>query len=354
MWIVGLLLLAFAQQEPEVVFRQKEALGWNAIGDGSEVHGAGGGMAFTYDVAPKKLSGIVIGAPQGFARMSSIRFAVKTDYDTAIGVLLSEKKPGGGNYAAWFWSPANVRQQIELTPADFSVTDGAGDPVDADGKLDLDQVEGVGIFDLAQFFLAMPRNPQLPLAVTQAPGKHTAVLEDFTVLSGGPSPAGGAGKSATLDAFDRGFLNWVSVGGMKLELSAAGNPLGMRAMRASYRQQEGQLSLMLRRVSNPALAKAKRLSFDIASDHDVTLMVALEMKRQGPGGGEGPRFTLPIYPPGGKEVFHVDLDLADFKGPSGKFDPAQWRSIAILDATSASGGPEGENTIWIGNIEARD
>src|SRR5271157_2575920 len=133
MWIVGLLLLAFAQQAPEVLFRQKEALGWTVLGEGSELHGSGGAMVFSYDVVPKKFSGAVIGAPQGFERMRSIRFAIKTDHDTAIGVLLSEKKPGGGNYAAWFWAPANLRQQIELTPADFSVTDGPGDPVDADG-----------------------------------------------------------------------------------------------------------------------------------------------------------------------------------------------------------------------------
>lgn len=346
--MVGLLLLALAQQEPEVLFRQKDVAGWNAVGDGSELRVSGNGLALSYDLAPSKLSGTVIGAPPDLARMRSIRFAVETDHDTAVAVLLSEKKPGGGNYAAWFWAPAKMRQQIELTPADFSVTDGVGDPVDADGKLDLDQVEGIGIFDLAQFFMGMPANPALPVAATYTPGRHTLTLEDFAIVAG---PAPSAAKSGVLDGFDRNFLDWVALGGMKLRLSRAGNPLGAPALQASYHAVEGQLGLLVRRVGDPALAKAKRLSFDIASEHEVTLVVALEMKKQTPGGGEGPRFSIPIYPPGGKEVFHVDLNLADFKGPAGAFDPSQWRSIAILDP---GGDGEADNTIWIGRIEARE
>jgi hypothetical protein len=353
--MVGLLLLAFAQQGPEVLFRQTEGIAaWTTLGDGSELRTSGSTMVLSYDVAPKKLSGAVMGAPEGFERMRSIRFAIESDHDTAMAVLLSEKKPGGGNYAAWFWAPAHVRQQIELTPADFSVTDGAGDPVDADGKLDLDQVQGIGIFDLAQFFLAMPRNPALPIAANETPGRHTLTVEDFAVVAGADAPRAAAGKSVVLDGFDRTFLDWAALGGMKLQLSAEGNPLGAHAMQASYQPQPGQLGVLVRRIGDPALGKAKRLSFDIASEHEVTLVIALEMKKQGPGGGEGPRFSLPIYPPGGKEVFHVDLDLADFKGPVGAFDPAQWRSLAILDASAAEGGAGESNTIWIGKIEARN
>ncbi len=79
-------------------------------------------------------------------------------------------------------------------------------------------------------------------------------------------------------------------------------------------------------------------------------MVALEMSK--PGGGQGPRYTMPIYPPGGREVFHVDLKLDSFDGPEGHFDPARWRTIAILDITASGGGAEGPNTLWIGNLQA--
>ena len=352
MWLPGLLCLAFFfQQEPDLLFRQHDILGWHALGDGSSLKASGEAMVYSYEVAAKKFSGVVMGAPPDLSRMRSIRFSVQADHDTAMAVLLSEKKPGGGNYVAWFWTPANVRQQIELTPADFTVTDGEGDPVDADGKLDLDQVEGIGIFDLAQFFLAMPR--AIPVVMPGLEGNHSFTLENFSIAAGdlsAPAPP----APAALDRFDRGFLAWAALGDMKLQLSQAGKPLGAHALQASYHQQDGQVELLVRRVAPSAFPKASRLSFDIASEHDVTLMVSLEMQRPAGKAGEGPRFSLPIYPPGGREVFHVDLSLADFKGPAGVFNPAQWRTIAIVDATAAEGGGGQDNTIWIGNLEARN
>ena len=102
----------------------------------------------------------------------------------------------------------------------------------------------------------------------------------------------------------------------------------------------------MRRVANAQLAAAKRLVFDVASEREATLLVVVEMPQ--PGGGTGPRFTMPVYPPGGREVFHVDLKLEDFQG-AGQFDPARWRTLAILDMSGADGGP---NTLWIGNLAA--
>ncbi len=60
--------------------------------------------------------------------MKSLRFRARTDHDTTIGVVLSERKPGGGNYVAMFWSPANSWQQVELTPRDFALSDSPTDP----------------------------------------------------------------------------------------------------------------------------------------------------------------------------------------------------------------------------------
>jgi hypothetical protein len=65
---------------------------------------------------------------------------------------------------------------------------------------------------------------------------------------------------------------------------------------------------------------------------------------------KGSRYNLTVYPPGGREVFHVNLKLADFEGP-GKLDPAQLKSLAISDITVASGGAPASNTIWIGKVE---
>ena len=92
---------------------EKEASGWTATGDGAEVHSthdaasvrAGhAALEFSYDLGPKKFAGAVLGAPESFASMRSLRFWARSDHNTAVGVLLSEKKPSGGNYVAWFWA----------------------------------------------------------------------------------------------------------------------------------------------------------------------------------------------------------------------------------------------------------
>lgn len=334
--------MGLAQSSDGVMLRenfQGDTGTWKAMGERASVRPAEAapGMVFSYDLAPKTHSGIVTAVPADFAGMQRMRLHVKTDHATAMGVLLSEKKPGGGNYTAWFWSPADTWQWIELTPADFTVNDGEGDPQDADGKLDLGDVEGVGLFDLGQFFSQVPA-ANFPMAVHVDAGRHNATMDAFEVYS---TPAA---------APARGFLDWVTLGQMDLKLNSGPNPLNKPALEAHYQEVDGQYQLLLRRISGAAMAKSKRLVFDIASDRDVTLMLAVEMSK--PGGGQGPRYTVPIYPPGGREVFHVNLDLADFHG-DGKFDPARWRTFSIVDITTAGGGAPAPNTLWIGNMEVQ-
>jgi hypothetical protein len=313
--------------------------GWVIMGSGT-VHAIDHALALTYEPRPKQVAVAILPAPPSFARMQRIRFRVRSDYDTALGVLLSEKAPGG-RYMAWFWAPANTWQEIELTPADFILSDGPGDPVDPDGKLDTESIEGVGLFDLAPFFAGAPENPEFPVVVNRPSGSHTILMENFEVLSGARASA----AVGIIDTFDRGFLQWVTLGGMDLRLSAADNPLGVRALQAKYPQVEGQFELLTRRLSNLDLSKAASLLFDIASDNESTLIISLESK-------QGSRHNQTIYPPGKREVFHVNLKLADFEGP-GKLDPTQLKSIAITDITAAGGGAPSSNTIWIGKVETR-
>jgi hypothetical protein len=333
---------ATAQQSPDVVLHQTfetDTAGWAAFGQGAAVHVTNHALALTYEVRPKQIAAAFLSVSAAFARLQQLRFRVKSDHDTALGVILSEKQPGGGNYNAWFWAPANTWQDIELAPADFVASDGPTDPVDADGKLDTDSLQGIGIVDIAQLFAGAPDNPEFPVVIDRASGAHTILVEDFQVL-GTPRQHPAAG---VIDTFDRGFLQWVTLGGMELKLSTADNPLGKRALQAKYQQVEGQFELLTRRLSNFDLSKAASLAFDIASEQESTMVISLELK-------QGGRYNLTIYPPGRREVFHVNVKLADFEGP-GKLDPAQLKSLTIADITSANGGAPATNTIWIGKVE---
>src|SRR5206468_11701111 len=123
------------------------AQNWMAMGQGGHVRLADGSLEFTYEVKPKQFAMAVMPAPPETAKLTRLRFRIKADHDTAVAMLLSERKPGGGNYLATFWCAADVWQPIELAPSDFAAADGPNDPVDSNGKLDLDQVEGIGLVD---------------------------------------------------------------------------------------------------------------------------------------------------------------------------------------------------------------
>jgi hypothetical protein len=358
--------LAFAQQGQDLILNQvfeTDTAGWAAMGPTAALRvvpervspNRSGALSLAYEISPGKFAGAGLAVLGKLAGMQRLRLSVRADHDTAVGLLLSEKKPGGGDYAAWFWAPAGAWQDVELTPADFSLNTGPNDPADPDGKLDLDQVQGIGIFDLACLFSALPESPNFPIIVSRAAGSHTLLLGRFQVLGG--SPAAIAGNPRLIDGFDRGFLEWITLGGMTLQLSAQGNPLGGPALQAAYEQSEGKYALLTRRLSHLDLSKTKRLAFDIASERDAVLVVSLELKQ--PGGSNGPRYNLTIFPPADRKPFRVNLHLSDFErdpnspvpGPA-RVDASRLNSLAITDVTTAAGGESGPNTIWIGHLEA--
>lgn len=352
LFVAGLFAgLALAQE-------RLDTAAWTAMGQGGNVHVHGEAMEFTYQLGTSRFSAAVLPVTSGLEGVGRIRFRAKADHDTAIALSLSEKKPGGGDYTAWFWAPADRWQQIELTPADFILNDGPKDPVDSDGKLDLDQVVGVGLLDVGYFFSMAAKNPNFPIAVARSSGEHTLLVESLQLLSGESARASvGVEDAITIDAFERGFLQWVTLGGMNLRLSETDNPLGVQSMEASYEQSEGPYPILVRRLANLDLAKARRLVFDVASEREATLVVSLELKK--PGSSQGPRYNATIFAPEGRKMFHVNVRLSDFEPDANsreasltKLEPSRLKSLAITDITVASGGEGGANTIWIGNVRA--
>src|ERR1051325_9670415 len=85
------------------------------------------------------------------SKAKSFKFWIRTDHATPVGFTLQEKD--GGRYNALFSTPKGVWQQVELSVADFQADTNKDAPKDPDGKLDMDQVEGVGIIDVAQIFV---------------------------------------------------------------------------------------------------------------------------------------------------------------------------------------------------------
>src|SRR2546423_549636 len=79
---------------------------WMPFGQNATVHKTGNTVTLDYKVVRGQLGLAILQTPDGrLAGMTHLQLRVKTDVSTVIGVMLSEKKPGGGDYATLFWSP---------------------------------------------------------------------------------------------------------------------------------------------------------------------------------------------------------------------------------------------------------
>jgi len=340
-----------------------ETEGWMAMGgtasvkvthDASAIKSGAGALAYTYSLDGEGFGAAIlpVGARK-VAEMRGVRFWVKSDHDTAVGVLLSEKKPGG-NYTAIFWAPKDVWQRVDLNLADFAANDGPTDPVDPDGKLDTDQVEGVGLIDLSALFNHVPA--EAPMVVTHSTGSHTLYIDDFEIPS---TPAAEAPKPMTVDRFDRSFSSWFTLGGISISvLSSTDNPIGGPALLASIQAADGKIAILTRRVNGPSIAGAKRIAFDVAADHEGTFILSIEVEKKGSATGQGPRYNFMFYPPDGRKVFRVNVSLTDFdhddnspEDPASKLEAGRIKTISIGDITAMAGGASGPNKIWIGPVE---
>lgn len=317
-------------------------------------------LAFDYKIEPKQFAAAVLPVTGGaLAEMKLLKFWIKTDSATAIAVILSEKKPEGGNYNAIFWSPKDTWHQVELTPDDFAPSDGPNDPRDPDGKLDLDQVEGVGIIDLGQFLSTLAEKPDFPIMVDPRSGSHTFYVDDFVALAEAPSaPPSPDAQAVTIDDFHRPSLSWLTLGGAELSLSTGGSPVAGRALEAQYFQSEGRFVLITHAVGRLDLRNAVRLDFDIASVKDARLILSLEKRRA--GASQGPRYTTTLDVPGNSKPVHQSISFADLTldengpaDPDGKLNPDQIKSISLTDITGAFSHEQQQNTIWIAQMRAQ-
>ncbi len=341
---------------------ESDTEGWMVMGAsgsvkvGKEAKSGSGALQFTYSLDNKGISSLIFPAGVGnLTGMRRIRFWVKADHDTPIAVVLAEKKPGGGDYAAVLWAPKNVWQRVDLALSDFVASDGPTDPVDSNGKLDTDQIEGIGIIDFSSVFNQLPA--ESPMIVEKKVGAHTLLIDDFEILDSANAATAKPGV-ILIDSFDRGFSEWMTFGGMSLSLSPNDNPVGGPALVASIRGVEGKLALIVRRINPAEIAGAKRLTFEIAAEHEGTFAISIETKKPGATAGQGPRYNFMVNPPEGRKVFRVDVGLADFEhdenspnDPAGKLEASRIQSIAIGDITALTGAAVADNRIWIGRVE---
>ncbi|HEY3841261.1 MAG TPA: hypothetical protein VGL72_32040 [Bryobacteraceae bacterium] len=313
-------------------------------------------LAFDYVIGSKRFGAAILPVePAVLTGMEQLHFWIRTDYPTTVAVILSEK--GGGNYTAMMWSPGAVWQEVKVEPRDFTLGERPNDPPDPDGKLDVDQLRGIGLADLGQLFGAALPDTRLPVALSRNPGNHTLLVSDFEVLNG----IAESKDSLLVDKFDAPQISWLNPSGAALRLDASGDHAPGPALEMTYDDAGGAVVYIARNLPPAIAANVTHISFDIASEKPAQFVFTLQEK--GSGKGEGPRYHTTVEVRGGGRTDHRDLALRAFvldengpPDPAGSLNIVNAKSLGIGDISATVSAAHGPNKIWISNLHliARD
>jgi hypothetical protein len=303
-----------------------------------------GALQFDYTIKKGDLSALALRVPlEAITKMKSLHFWVQADHATSLLLMFNEK--GGGHYQVPIAVTPNTWQEVAVAPSDLMLSEDAGSPPDPDGKLDLDQIENIGLVDIDAFLVEMAGDIS-PFDI--ATGQHTLYLSDF-VVSDAPLPAiPSAAGEVQLTSFTRPQIDWLAIGDMSVQ-KVTEKPLSGPSMKATYTQKKMKVFGMIKQIPTGAFADAKQLGFAIASKRPVTLVVQLETKNglkyktqiELGGYSEPNKYTLPFA------NFTSADDSADKNTP---LDLKQISKILFLDVTGFTNGEDQENSLWINNL----
>lgn len=304
--------------------KSTDTQGWMAFGEGATVEVKDAALQFRYTAGPAMKLAVLPMRNVDFSEMKSLRFEVKTDSPFAVGVVLAEKKPDGGNYTAIFWSNGGAWQTVNVSLADFAPTEGRNDPVDKDHKLDTDQVENLGILDFSQILGAMVKSDS-PVYAEQHDGPHVISVRNFGILRDAPA----AEPADAVDTFSRPQPGWFTFGGASLEVKEG-------ALVVRYQQRTDKGVAVTRVLPVHDYTGATHLSMDVHADHPVRLIVSI--KERNANGAEGTRHTTDVFIPASDKPDHRDIALSAFNPDRRgvKLDLKSIQSITFLDTSGES------------------
>ncbi len=364
-WIVSSLLRAAATsasaQAPLInhTFKDSDG-GWTAIGQDGKVavsHTAGitlpaaGALKFDYQIQKGGFSAINLATPlDSLTKAKSFKLRIRTDSATLIGIVLEEQD--GGRYVATCMAPKDAWQPIELATSDFILSRDPGDPVDPDGKLDMDKVHSISVFDVSEFLVQVGAdNPVLAAMLDIRKGDHTLYMDSFSIgTEAVPTSTSSLGSDVTIEAFVHPQLSWFGLGGVSLTRSS-GAPIGSAGMKAAYHQAPGKIAILNRPIPSWVFVGAKTLAFDAASLKEATLNVTFEQT-------DGGKYNMTVVVPAGSDVKHIKLALVGFqrsddsKDTATKINLGLIKSMNIIDLSGMISKADADNTLWVGPIHA--
>ena len=244
--------------------------------DAANVKEGKGSLKFDYTVKKGETNFLLLPLqPPSLVKMQSMHFWVKPDHSTSFLVYVAEKD--GGRYKTTFTCAANTWQEVSIALSDLVLSEDDGDPKDPDGKLDPDQIEGIGVVD-ADSFLAQILG-DMPNLVNLATGTHTFYINSFTIddTSLPAAPLAVPGETQ-LSSLIRPQTEWMVIGDVSVQKTTE-KPLTGPSMKIPYTQAKGRFFALLKPVKIGSFAGVTHIDFAAASKIPVSLMVQVEDTR---------------------------------------------------------------------------
>jgi hypothetical protein len=313
-----------------------------------------GALSYTYEITPKTVRVLALPRAMDLTGMKSLRLWVKCSQATAVVVGLAET--GGASYQAVAHCPAGKWQEISLNLSELVVDDPAKD---SNGKLDLDQVSSLTIFDIGGF---------LALFLPDMKGTRTMMLDDVSFSSKPVALTTGATQVTRIvpihlvDNFESPVIRWLPISvdfaeAPKFSLFEAAVAIdkdapeggGKQSLKFTHPRKGRKIHGILRNLEKVDLSKAVSIDLSLKASHDGTYFVAIEEKG-------GARYNKKVDLLLGDWKTYSwklsDFTLAeDSRDDNGKLDADQIKQITIADVTALSGGSEADEVhLWVDNV----
>jgi hypothetical protein len=313
-----------------------------------------GALAYAFQVAPGTVSVLALQRPIDLTGMKSMRLWVKCSVTTAVIIGLGESS--GASYQAAAHCTGGVWQEIAVNLDELTPDEPAKDP---NGKLDLDQVGALTVFDIGGFlatFLPDLKGPR-SLAVDDVSFSSKPVT-----ASTGPAQVTRVVPIHLVDNFETSVIRWIPISvdfsdGPKFSLFDAAVALdkdvpeggGKQSLKFSYPRKGQKIHAVMRTLEKVDLGKATAIDLALKSAHDAQVIVAIEEK-------DGSRYnrTVELHAGDWKKLSVAlgEFTLADdTQDENGRLDASQIKQVSIVDASTLLGGSEAnENHLWIDQV----
>lgn len=316
-----------------------------------------GALRYSYEIAPGTARLLALPRALDLSGMKSVHLWVKTSVATALVFGLNEA--ADISYQAVFTCPANTWQEVAFN-LDELAPDTPGK--DANGKLDLDQVQAIHVADIGNLLVNV---------VPTLKGARTIVMDDITFSARAAARTTGAvgAESATptyrVDNFESPLIRWiplslefsepprVGVFDAPLSVDALGEGKG-GALKFAYARKAKKAQGLLRSVDKVDLKRATGLSLRLKSERDGLFIVTVGEK-------DGSRYQqiVPLKAVDGWTNLAYALStftLADDStDENDTCDAAQIKEIGVTDISALlpEGGvpDEAANTLWLDDVQ---